>query len=249
MNMQQRQIKRTIAISALALGMTTSPALAQFPGGAIPVQDLVTEQNTGTIAQEDGVVAQNTTTIAQIEQQNILPGLAGGFDVSQTLSGDLEQQVSSAGGLPLVTGALSAYTTFWPGYTNASYAQSLAPGSPEGDMTTTLGTLQGALNAGADQQTSQQTEAARMTQLEAENGAATGNLQVQEVGNEIALFGTQEEIKQRNATNGTLNALLVAESNRQNQKAQDDLESLSVACENIPWDFTNNPNPPEPTLP
>jgi hypothetical protein len=189
-------------------------------------------------------------TIAGIEQQNIQPGEAGGFDWAQTLQGDLEQQVSSAGGMPLVTGAISAYSNYWPGYSNAGYLQEPPPpGSPEANMSTTLGTLQGALQAGADQQQSQQAEAARMEDLENKAGNASGNLQVQEVANEIALFNGQEEMKQRNATNGTLNALLVAESNRQNQKAQDDLESMAVAGASVPWSFANNPNPPEPTLP
>ena len=75
-------------------------------------------------------------------------------------------------------------------------------------MATTLGTLEGALQAGADQQQSQGAEQGRLADLETENGQATGNLQVQEVSNEVALFTAQEEMKQRNATNGTLNALL-----------------------------------------
>jgi len=179
------------------------------------------------------------TSIAQYEQQELLPGMAGGFDVSQALTGDLEQQVSSAGGMPLVTGSISQYPTYWPGYANASYNQAPAPGSPEGDMATTLGTLQGALQAGADQQTSQQQETARLSALEASAGAATGNLQVQEVGNEIALFNAQQEMKQRNAANAQLNALAVAESNRQNQEAQDQLESLAIAGEQTNWDATN----------
>src|SRR5581483_1034631 len=98
----------------------------------------------------------------------------------------------------------------------------------------------------ADQQQSQQAEATRMEELENKAANASGNLQVQEVSNEIALFNAQEEMKQRNATNGTLNALLVAESNQQNQKAQDDLESLTAAGAKFQGDFSENPNPPEP---
>src|SRR5690349_21567589 len=124
-------------------------------------------------------------TIAGIEQQNIQPGEAGGLDWSQTLQGDLEQQVSSAGGMPLVTGSISAYSSYWPGYSNAGYLQGPPPpGSPEANMATTLGTLQGALQAGADQQRSQSAEATRMEDLENKAGNASGNLQVQEVSNE-----------------------------------------------------------------
>jgi hypothetical protein len=115
-------------------------------------------------------------------------------------------------------------------------------------MTTTLGTLQGALIAGANQQATQPTELQRLEQLELENATAAGVLQAQEVTNEIGLFQAEQDMKLRNATNAQLNALVVAESNRQNRKAQDDLESLSVVGENIPWDVTNT-NPPEPTLP
>jgi hypothetical protein len=175
-------------------------------------------------------------------------GVAGGFDPNLELAGDLEQEVSGAGGLPLMLAALNQYATFWPGYSDASYNQSPAPGSPEGDMTTTLGTLQGALIAGANQQATQPTELQRLEQLELENATAAGVLQAQEVTNEIGLFQAEQDMKLRNATNAQLNALVVAESNRQNRKAQDDLESLSVVGENIPWDVTNT-NPPEPTLP
>ena len=116
-------------------------------------------------------------------------------------------------------------------------------------MATTLGTLQGALNAGADQQASQTAEAARMTKLESENASAVGNLQALEVANEIALFNGQEEIKSRNAINGQLNALLVAESNRQNKQALDDLEGLGIASEVTEFDATNEPPGPDPQIP
>jgi hypothetical protein len=158
--------------------------------------------------------------------------------------------VSSAGGMSLNTDAIAAYQNYWTGYSNGGYLQGPPPpGSPEGNMATTLGTLKGALQAGADQQQSQGAEQGRLDDLETKNGQALGNLQVQEISNEIALFQAQEDMKQRNATNGTLNALLVAESNRQNQKAQDDLESLTVEGENFAGDFTQIPNPPEPQLP
>jgi hypothetical protein len=215
-----------------------------YDDGSTPGDEITSTANSATD------IDNQAQTIAGIEQQNIRPGEAGGFDWAQTLQGDLEQQVSSAGGMPLVTGAISAYSTYWPGYSNAGYLQGPPPpGSPEANTSTTLGTLQGALQAGADQQQSQQAEATRMENLENEAGNASGNLQVQEVSNEITLFNAQEEMKQRNATNGTLNALLIAESNRQNQKAQDDLESMAVAGASVPWSFANNPNPPEPRLP
>jgi len=66
-------------------------------------------------------------------------------------------------------------------------------------MATTLGTLQGTLQAGADQQNSQADELARLEGLEAENAAATGVLQVLEVSNEVALFEGEQEMKLRNA--------------------------------------------------
>jgi hypothetical protein len=240
------------ASAAFVLALVAAPAWAQIGVGGgcgdtsldpCYVEDQPTEASVADIDTQ-------TTAIAQDEEQELLPGLAGGFDVSQALSGDLEQQVSSAGGLPLIIDELAAYPNYWPGYTNANYEQGPPPpGSPEANTALTLGTLWGALNAGADQQASQQAENARLTDLENQAASASGNLQVQEVSNEIALFNGQEEMKQRNATNGTLNALLVAESNRQNQKAQDDLESLAVATAVVKDDFANNPDPQEPPVP
>jgi hypothetical protein len=258
-------VRKYLAIAAImALWATTARAqciLGCGPGTGADVYDggdnigitgddkiSDTATSTADIDQTTQDIDDQAQTIAGVEQQNIQPGEAGGFDWLQTLQGDLEQQVSSAGGMPLVTGSISAYTTYWPGYANAGYLQGPPPaGSPEAAMATTLGTLQGALQAGADQQQSQQAEATRTEELENKAANASGNLQVQEVSNEIALFNAQEEMKQRNATNGTLNALLVAESNQQNQKAQDDLESLTAAGAEFQGDFSENPNPPEPT--
>jgi hypothetical protein len=60
-------------------------------------------------------------------------------------------------------------------------------------------------------------------------------------------------MKLRNATNAQLNALVVAESNRQNQQAQDDLESLAVASSvKYDWDLSDQieePVMPNPSLP
>jgi hypothetical protein len=249
-------LKYLLMVGAVILW--TAPAWAQIgvgggcgdgPWDACYVTDIPTENATEDIDASTADIDSQAQTIVGIEQQNIMPGLAGGFDWSQTLQGDLEQQVSSAGGMPLTIPAISAYPTYWPGYSQASYNQNPPPGSPEANTATTLGTLQGALNAAADQQQSQAAEASRLTELEGDAGRADGNLQVQEVANEIALFKAQEEIKERNATNGALNALLVAQSNQLNQRAQDDLESLVIGGANFSWDATLNPNPPEPQIP
>jgi hypothetical protein len=113
---------------------------------------------------------------------------------------------------------------------------------------TTLGTQEGALEAGADQQVSQTAELNRLQTLETLNGAAAGVLQELEISNEISLLGRELEMKQRNATNAQLNALVVAESNRQNKQAQDDLESLAVATQQSQWDLANMPDE-EPVMP
>jgi hypothetical protein len=243
-------MKRALFVSVCIAGVlaTVSRVNAQFPGitlpglgggnGAMPsspgypVSDAATEINSYIVA----------ISVA-------MGGMYGGFDPTMALPTDLQQQVSSARGLPLDTEIPTAYPTLWPGYSNASYNQAPQPGSPEGDMAVTLGTLQGTLQAGADQQNSQRAELTRLQALETESGAAAGVLQALEVGNEISLFASQQEMKLRNATNAQLNALVVAESNRQNKEAQGELESMAVAGENIDWDFTNNPNPPEPQVP
>ena len=191
------------------------------------------------------------TAIAQAEQQELEPGLAGGFDTGLALSGDLEQQVSSVGGMPLITEDLQQYPTYWPGYSNASYTRQAPPqpGSPEADMATTLGTLQGALQAGADQQNSQAQEVARLSELESEAGQAIGNLQVQEVSNEIGLFNAQQDTKLRNSINAQLNAQNVAESNRQNQEAQGELQDLAIAGANTAWGEQLANSGPMPSFP
>jgi hypothetical protein len=189
-------------------------------GPGIPVSDAATEMNTYIIA----------ISVAS-------GGMYGGFDPTMALATDLQQQVSSAGGLPLDNEIPVAYPTLFPGYSNASYNQAPQPGSPEADMATTLGTLQGTLQAGADQQNSQPAELARLQMLETENTAAAGVLQALEVGNEIGIFASEQDLQLRNATNAQLNALVVAESNRQNKEAQDELESLAIVGQHSDWNL------------
>lgn len=164
-------------------------------------------------------------------------GGAGGFDPNMALAPDLQQQVSSAGGLPLDVEALAAFDTLWPGYSNASYNQNPAQGSPEGDMGTTLGTFKGTLEAGADQQNSQIHELTRLQQLEIANALALDPVTAIQVGNEIALLESQLDMKGRNATNALLNALVVGESNRQNKQAQGELESLAIVGQHSDWNL------------
>ena len=175
--------------------------------------------------------------------------MAGGFNPNLALAPDLQQQVSSTDGLPLDNAAISGrYPTLWPGYSNANYGQSYADGSPEGNMLTTLGTLQGTLQAGANQQDSQAAELIRLEALETENADATGIFQLLQIGNEAAYFVAEQEMKLRNSTNAQLNALVVAESNRQNKQAQDELLSLGVMTQIAQWDLTQSPII-EPVLP
>lgn len=157
--------------------------------------------------------------------------------------------MSSTNGLPLDNSIPPRYPALWPGYTNADYGQSYVDGSPEGDMFTTLGTLQGTLQTGADQQNSQIAELNRLQALELENAAATGVFQLIEIANETAIFQAEQDMTLRNSTNAQLNALVVAESNRQNKEAQDQLESLGVAGEIADWDATNTPPGPDPQIP
>ena len=244
---------RAVMMAGLLGAALAAPAFAQlpFPGGGGNICGLLPDVDPadGGPCYVQDTAQDNIAEIMADEDQELLPGLAGGFDASQALSGDLEQQVSSAGGMPLIIGNLQQYPQYWPGYTNASYVQNPAPGSPEADSMLAQGTLWGALNAGANQQQSQQAENQRLVNLEGDAAAAFGNLQVQEVGNEIALFQAQQDMKLRNAINGDLNAMLVVESNRVNKEAQDNLTSIAVAGDMTKFDPTLNPPPPDPQLP
>ena len=83
-----------------------------------------------------------------------------------------------------------------------------------------LSVLQGALIAGANQQanTARRASTFRTVLPQLENGTAAGVLQALEVGNEVGIFASEQDMKLRNATNAQLNALVVAESNRQTRK-------------------------------
>jgi hypothetical protein len=232
----------------VAVLLTASAAHAQFPDITLPGgSGVLTPMPAGPGAPVDDVATNVNTDITATSVTT--GGMAGGFDANLTLAPDLQQQVSSAGGLPLDNAIPNQYPALWPGYTNATYGANYAPNSPEGDMLTTLGTLQGTLQAGADQQNSQIAELNRLEALESENAAATGIFQLVEIANETAIFEAQEEMKLRNSTNAQLNALVVAASNQQNKEAQEQLESLGIATEKADWDATNEPPGPGPRLP
>ena len=228
-------MKSAAVLTLGSLIVLASPVLAQnIPGGAIPVGALGAMPTGPGFPVSDEATEMNTYIIAI---SDAVGGMYGGFDPAMALAGDLQQQVSSTGGLPLDGEIPEVYPTLWPGYTNASYDQAPLSGSPEQDMATTLGTLQGTLQAGADQQNSQGAELARLEALEDENAVAAGVLQVLEVGNEVRIFASEQDMKLRNATNAQLNALVVAESNRQNKQAQDELESLAIVGQYSDWNL------------
>jgi hypothetical protein len=222
-------------------------AQAQFPDITLPDGRGLTPMASGPGTPVDDLA---TNVNADITATSVtVGGMSGGFDPNLALAPDLQQQVSSTDGLPLDNGTISArYPTLWPGYGNANYGQSYANGSPEGNMLTTLGTLQGTLQASADQQDSQAAELNRLEALETENADATGIFQLLQIGNEAAYFVAEQEMKLRNSTNAQLNALVVAESNRQNKQAQDELLSLGVMTQIAQWDLTQSPII-EPVLP
>jgi hypothetical protein len=244
-------MKRALLVSLCIAGtLATVPCTqAQFPGITLPNgQGLVPMPSSPGFPVSDQATEINTDITATSET---VGGMAGGFDPNLALAPDLQQQVSSTNGLPLDNNIPPRYPTLWPGYTNADYGQSYVDGSPEGDMLTTLGTLQGTLQAGANQQNSQMTELNRLQALEVENAAATGVFQLSEISNEVAIFEAAQEMKLRNSTNAQLNALVVAESNRQNKEAQDELLSLGAMTEVAQWDLTRSqiadptfPDPP-----
>jgi len=100
------------------------------------------------------------------------------------------------------------------------------------------------MESAASQLDSLSAERARLSVLAGLNNAAIGNLQTQEVGNEISLFNAEQDLKLRNAINAQLNAQVIAESNRVNTEAQAQLESLAVASEQSQWDIGHAPDPP-----
>jgi hypothetical protein len=211
-------------------GLTPTP-MASGPG--TPVDDLATNVNTDIIA--------TSVTVG---------GMSGGFNPNLALAPDLQQEVSSTSGLPLDNSIPSRYPALWPGYEYPGYPHSNADGTREGDMLTTLGTLQGTLQASADQQNSQMAELNRLEAFETQNAEATGLFQLLELGNEAAIFAAEEEMKLRNSTNAQLNALVAAESNRQNKQALDELETLAIVTQRTDWQFAGAEfEPPMPLAP
>jgi hypothetical protein len=246
-------MNRALLVSLCIAGRfaTVSCAYAQFPGISLPNGQGLNGQGLMPMASSPGYPVSDQATEINTDitaTSETVGGMAGGFDPNLALAPDLQQQVSSTNGLPLDNSISPRYPTLWPGYSNADYGQSYVDGSPEGDMLTTLGTLQGTLQTGADQQNSQIAELNRLQALELENAAATGVFQLIEIANETAIFRAEQEMTLRNSINAQLNALVVAESNRQNKEAQGQLESLAVATQHNEWDLGNMPQE-EPVMP
>jgi hypothetical protein len=243
-------MKRALFVSLCVAGtLATVPcAYAQFPGITLPNgQGLTPMPSSSGFPVSDQATEINTDITATSET---VGGMAGGFDPNLALAADLQQQVSSTNGLPLDNTIPNRYPALWPGYEYHGYPHSDADGTREGDMLTTLGTLQGTLQASADQQNSQIDELNRLKALEAENASATGLLQILQITNEAALFEAEQEMKLRNSINAQLNALVVAESHRQNKEALDSLETLAVVTQRTDWQFAGADfEPPMPVAP
>jgi hypothetical protein len=243
-------MKRALFISLCIVGtLATVPgAHAQFPGITLPNgQGLTAMASSPGYPVSDQATETNTDITATSET---VGGMAGGFDPNLALAPDLQQQVSSTNGLPLDNSISDRYPVLWPGYEWPGYPHSDADGTREGDMLTTLGTLQGTMQASANQQNSQPAEFSRLQALEVENATATGIFQLLQISNEAVIFAIEQDIKLRNSTNAQLNALVVAESNRQNKQALDELESLAVVTQRTDWQFAGADfEPPMPVAP
>jgi hypothetical protein len=243
-------MRRALLVSLCIAGTlaTVPSAHAQFPDITLPDGRGLTPMASGPGTPVDDLATNVNTDITATSVT--VGGMAGGFDPNLALAPDLQQEVSSTSGLPLDSSIPSRYPALWPGYEYPGYPHSDADGTREGDMLTTLGTLQGTLQASADQQNSQIAELNRLQALEVENASATGVFQLIEISNEIAILEAEQEMKLRNSTNAQLNALVVAESNRQNKQALDDLETLAVVTQRTDWQFAGADfEPPMPVAP
>jgi hypothetical protein len=248
MNIVMRQALSAAFYIAAVMLVDVCCAYAQFPDITLPDGRGLTPMATGPGRPVDDQATNVNTDITATSVT--VGGMTGGFNANLALAPDLQQEVSSTSGLPLDNSIPSRYPVLWPGYEYPGYPHSNGDGTREGDMLTTLGTLQGTLQASADQQNSQTAELNRLEALETENADATALFQLLEIGNEAAIFVAEQEMKLRNSTNAQLNALVVAESNRQNKQALDELETLAVVTQRTDWQFAGAEfEPPMPAAP
>jgi P-type conjugative transfer protein TrbJ len=208
-------MKTLFAIAIVVL--TALPARAQF-GGSVVFDPSMFGRQAQQLAEE--VIEAKAMIV------NLRAGLAGGFSPDLALIGELQNFVSTAQGLPLnLTQIQSQYTQLFPGYGYGNGTYGARYEAPERTTAVTLGTMESA----ASQLDSLSAERARLSELAGRNSTAIGNLQTQEVGNEISLFNAEQDLKLRNAINAQLNAQAVVESNQVNDKAEQQMESRAIS--------------------
>ena len=124
------------------------------------------------------------------EIQNTTGGSAGIWKSNQTLLTNLGGLISEQEGLSYsVQGLAQQFQQLYPGY-NVTAITGVQ--SPQASVTTTLNTLNGALQSAQSQAQNFTAEQTALQSLELKNQTAVGNLQAVQTGNEIALAQVQQ---------------------------------------------------------
>ncbi|MBV9481548.1 MAG: hypothetical protein JO249_12475 [Acidobacteria bacterium] len=159
-----------------------------------------------------------------IEQQNTTGGNAGVWQPNQQFLEQLGALITQQTGLSYSNAQLAQiFQQLYPGYNS----QQAAP-TPQQSVQTNLNTLSGTLEDAQAQARSWEGEQTTLGQLEADNAAAIGNLQVSQTGNEIALMSVQQQQTIRQLIMALLNAYTVNSAAAVNAQTASQLSAMAI---------------------
>ncbi|MGO9454329.1 MAG: P-type conjugative transfer protein TrbJ [Candidatus Binataceae bacterium] len=199
-----------------------TPAMAQFGGGTTIVFDPAMYARQLRQLEQETATVTNQAQQLQLMIQNTTGGGAGMWQSNQNLLSDLGGLISEQQGLSYTfQGLAQQFQQLYPGY-----GVTTTPGvqSPQASVSTTLNTLNGALQSAQSQAQNFQNEQTALQALELKNQTAVGNLQAVQVSNEIALAQVQQIQLLRQLVMAQMNSQNTAAASQLNSQTQSDLE-------------------------
>lgn len=229
--------KKIAAIMLTVMLAVPRPAHAIFGVGDIVFDPTV---YANAILQLNQEIAQVATLKSQLQNMitNTTGGMAGLFQDPSGLLGSLGDEISQAEGLSYSTSSVAQ------DFQRLYHGSQIVGGQemPAVSVQTALNTLMGVLSSVQRQHQDFGAEDATLMALSARNMGAIGNLQINEVGNEIALHEAKEQQLARQLQMSATNAMAVATAAHMQAEIETQNVATVVGNMDVPDDMADPAN-------
>lgn len=211
---------KVVVMASFVIALAGGTAKAQF-GGTIVFDPAMFARQLQQLTEETRTVANLAEQLKYIIK-NTTGGGAGVWSSNGALLSNLGGIIAEANGLSYSLNSVGPmFQQTYPGYVPSAVTE-------QASAMMTLGTLNGALQSAEMQSQEFSADQAALGVLEVRNRTAIGNLQAIQVGNELALAQAQQLQLLRQLAMAQTNSENVAEAERVNNEAQDQLGSAGV---------------------